>query len=193
MKYFFGRIWTPIFANDVDGDLDIKYTTFSPEEEEFIEPVDLVFLNTDYNDAYPCLTDNKQDLYFTSDRDGDYDIFQVELGRQLPVEFADSTDRTIRKVDILSSEYDDKCPYIRGDVLIFVSNRPGGKGGYDIYYSKRLNGNWSEPINLERVNTEHDEFRPVIFKYYDFKNDLMIFSSNRPGGKGGFDLYCAGF
>ena len=52
---------------------------------------------------------------------------------------------------------------------------------------------WSDPINFgEKINTEYDEFRPIVRPQWDFSNDLMLFSSNRPGGKGGFDLYYVG-
>ena len=38
--------------------------------------------------------------------------------------------------------------------LYFVSDKPGGKGKNDIYYVQRLTDSWSEPINLELVNSE---------------------------------------
>ena len=43
---------------------------------------------------------------------------------------------------------------------------------------------WGTPKNLgRRYNTEHNEFRPAL------TFEIMVFSSDRPGGKGGFDLY----
>ncbi len=73
------------------------------------------------------------------------------------------------------------------------SNRAGGFGGYDIYYSVFRNGNWSSPVNMgPRINTSSDEYRPVIGSNPDFTNNFIMFSSNRPGGKGGFDLYFSG-
>jgi hypothetical protein len=73
------------------------------------------------------------------------------------------------------------------------SNRAGGFGGYDIYYSVFRNGNWSSPVNMgSRINTSSDEYRPVIGSNPDFTNNFIMFSSNRPGGKGGFDLYFSG-
>lgn len=51
-----------------------------------------------------------------------------------------------------------------GKTIYFASNRPGGKGGLDIYRTELLpNGTWSAPVNLgEPVNTPDDEDAPFI-------------------------------
>jgi hypothetical protein len=80
-------------------------------------------------------------------------------------------------------------------MMVFVSDRPGGFGGFDLYYSTFDGSAWSDPVNFgEKINTEYDEYRPIILETDRrfFMNDFMIFSSNRPGGMGGFDLYYAG-
>ena len=96
-------------------------------------------------------------------------------------------------MDIINSTYHDKCPYTDGELLVFASDRPGGFGGFDLYYSRRNGDTWSEPVNFgQRVNSEYSEYRPVIMMFYEFQNDLMLLSSDRPGGKGGYDLYYVG-
>jgi hypothetical protein len=79
--------------------------------------------------------------------------------------------------------------------MVFASNRDGGYGGYDLWYASYDGSEWSEPVNFgPDINTEHDEFRPIIMSTdaNKYLNDLLIFSSNRPGGKGGYDLYYTG-
>jgi hypothetical protein len=77
--------------------------------------------------------------------------------------------------------------------MVFTSNREGGYGGFDLYYSIFANGEWGEPINMgERINTEYDEYRPILKYVNEFENNFLMFSSNREGGKGGFDLYYTG-
>ena len=79
-------------------------------------------------------------------------------------------------------------------VLYFSSDRPGGYGGFDLFYSILENGEWSEPINFgEKINTEFDEYRPILIdEGVSWTQTMMMFSSNRTGGLGGFDLYFVG-
>ncbi len=71
----------------------------------------------------------------------------------------------------------EKAPRIMADgkTLIFSSNRPGGKGGYDMYQSK-LNalGEWTTPEPLNYVNTEKDDQLPCI----SAQGDLMYYTYN---------------
>ncbi|HMC98529.1 MAG TPA: OmpA family protein, partial [Ferruginibacter sp.] len=61
-----------------------------------------------------------------------------------------------------------------------------GEGSCDLYYSARTNTGWSEPQNIGRViNTEFWESSPSLSPD---KKDLY-FSSNRPGGYGGKDIW----
>ena len=91
----------------------------------------------------------------------------------------------------VNSEYWDSQPNIShdGNILFFVSNRPGGKGGRDIWYSTRENLNsWSPAKNLsDKINSKYDEVSPFI-------SDNMLdfyFSSNKISSYGGFDVYRA--
>lgn len=74
-----------------------------------------------------------------------------------------------------------------GAERIFVSNRPGGQGGRDLYRTVKLpDGSWSEPLNLGAwLNTEGDEESPVL----SADGQQLVFSSNGHPGMGGFDLY----
>jgi hypothetical protein len=110
------------------------------------------------------------------------------LSDQLDSVFAESA-----KQDVFNSDENDKCPYLYKGLMVFASDRVGGLGGYDLYYSELKNGKFSSPKNFgPGINTSSDEYRPVIGSVQDFTNMYMIFSSNRPGGKGGFDLYLTG-
>lgn len=46
--------------------------------------------------------------------------------------------------------------------LYYHSGRAGGKGGNDIWFSKNVNGEWQEPVNVEAINSEENEGMPYI-------------------------------
>lgn len=72
-----------------------------------------------------------------------------------------------------------------GNILIFASDMPGGKGGIDLYFSVQSGGEWSTPKNMgDVINTPGDELYPYI------SNDgALYFSSNYLEGFGGFDIF----
>ncbi|GAB5537953.1 MAG: hypothetical protein Salg2KO_00560 [Salibacteraceae bacterium] len=99
-------------------------------------------------------------------------------------------DNPTRLPDNINTPYDEDSPMISADgkSMYYSSQRPGGLGGYDIYYTELVNGKWSDPINLcEPINSEaHDlYFNPSPSGKHAY------FSSNRLGGEGDFDIYKA--
>ncbi len=71
------------------------------------------------------------------------------------------------------------------DYLFFVSNRAGGEGGLDIWYSVNDDG-WKKPKNLgKRINSEGDEITPF---YHDGR---LYFASDWHQGYGGSDVFYA--
>ncbi|WP_339757718.1 OmpA family protein [Algoriphagus aquimarinus] len=73
-----------------------------------------------------------------------------------------------------------------GRILFFSSNRKGGFGGNDIWYSvMQSDGVWTVAKNLGAVvNTPKDEISPFMF----FNNEVLFFSSNGHPGFGGMDI-----
>lgn len=186
------------------GNLDLVYLRNRPVNGSILPDVEGPFpiklLNTSFDDGYLCLDTNLDTLtstysvYFTSNRNGNFDIFQEKRPSQKDFASWFNLDfKASAVVDSVNSSSDDKCPFVYKKVMVFTSNRPGGLGGYDLYYSILRNGKWSSPINFgPGINSSSDEYRPVIGNLTDFTNSYLIFSSNRPGGKGGYDLYFTG-
>jgi outer membrane protein OmpA-like peptidoglycan-associated protein len=70
--------------------------------------------------------------------------------------------------------------------LYFVSNRPGGYGGYDIWVSSFENGLWQEPVNAgPTINSAGNETAP----YVNIDNQTLYFTSDGWPGMGGNDLF----
>jgi hypothetical protein len=196
---YYGKYFV-MYANDESGNLDIRYTlNHNPEDDSsvvFIPPEPATFLNSDYNEAYPCLDLELNRIYYCTDQNGDFDIYfgQITTDKNIIDVLSDSlAEVPLTRSDLLSSEADDKCPYITDNIIVFTSNRAGGFGGFDLWYAEKDDTGWSAPINFgDKINTESDEYRPLLVPLWDFKHDLLLFSSNRPGGLGGFDLYWVG-
>lgn len=76
-----------------------------------------------------------------------------------------------------------------GKTLYFASNRPGGKGGIDIYMTqKMISGEWGAAINLgDSINTQYDEKSPFIHS----DSQTLYFSSNGHPGVGAYDIFYA--
>ncbi len=75
-----------------------------------------------------------------------------------------------------------------GSAMYFVSDKPGGYGGKDIYKCNKLpDGDWGEDTNLGHViNTPHDEDAPFI---YPDGNTLYFRSDNGSKKSGCYDMF----
>lgn len=153
--------------------------------------------NTTANESYWAQFPRTELAMFASDRGGKgYDLYEISppLG---------GADVRIRRIDELSSDANDTAPCITTArfedkdrlVVVFASDRAGGKGGYDLWVSAQVRDRWIPPVPLEDANSPADDFRSALTGVYDVPESavLIIFSSNRPGGKGGFDLYLMEF
>ncbi len=71
-----------------------------------------------------------------------------------------------------------------GGTLYFISDRPGGFGGTDLYSSTREGEGWSAPVNMgPTVNTPGNEMFPTV------SGDTLYFASNGHHGVGGLDIF----
>lgn len=192
--YFPGHDSLLIFlTRDESGDQDIicrkyshktYYDDYSSLENEFRN---LSILNSAFDDGYVSISSDFKNLFFCSNRTGNFDIYQLnsEVNSNIYNVLYNDSAYHIEEINQLNSDKEDKCPFFKWNLMVFASNRDGGFGGYDLYYSIFLDNEWTVPINFgAKINSEYDEFRPI-----SIDSNIMIFSSNRPCGKGGFDLY----
>ena len=88
----------------------------------------------------------------------------------------------------INTPYYEGMPSLSADnrELFFVSDRPGGYGGLDIWISRFENGTWQPPVNAgPNINTSGNETAPFIA----IDNQTLYFSSDGLPGLGGIDLF----
>lgn len=198
-----------LFSSDTSGrqDIYLSYRHYEQgHETDSAVNVPLTGINSEADDMYPTFFGHENDfriaqdentaeeMYFCSNRDGNFDIYKIDIPENTGLsQFLLSGNKKNAVPLSFNSNADDKCPFIIKDVLLFVSDRENSYGGYDIYYCLREGDEWSEPENLgPKINTEYNEYRPISINFWDYENDPVLFSSDRPGGLGGYDLYYAG-
>lgn len=77
-----------------------------------------------------------------------------------------------------------------GRLLVFASERLGGIGGSDLWYSRSDGGGWSQPVLMsEIINTSDNEMTPS----FSADGGTLYFASDGREGYGGFDLYASEF
>ncbi len=80
------------------------------------------------------------------------------------------------------------CVSPAGDFLYFASDRPGGRGGLDLYRCRLAEDGFGPPENLgPELNTDANEADPHLAG----RGFVIHFSSDRPGGSGGWDVLAA--
>jgi len=144
-------------------------------------------VNSPYWDSQPTLSSDGNILYFASDRpggQGGVDIWYSERTRE-------GWSKAKNAGSNINTSYDEMTPSLALDdkTFAFASNRPGGQGGFDIYFTKRnSNTTFTVPQNAgSPINSEYDEYFYVSVQ----NTNTAYFSSNRPGGDGNLDIYSA--
>jgi hypothetical protein len=180
---------------------DLYIATFNEETGQWNTPVNMgIPVNaapaTDVDplrlgdDREPWITPDGNTIFFKSDRlatttpRNANDVFVThkvggEWSEPELVPFPISTDAG-----------NEHCPMLLqdGETLCFASSREGGYGGSDIWCSQQdADGGWQDPVNQgPNINTAAQEFH-----FMEDKDGWAYFTSGRPGGFGGMDLWAS--
>ncbi|MFH0893615.1 MAG: OmpA family protein [Bacteroidota bacterium] len=136
-----------------------------------------------HNSAKAISNDGQRMLIYRDDESANGDLYISELN-------GNEWSATEKLPEPINSKYHESTASISpdGTTIYFVSNRPGGIGGRDIWMCKQDDyGKWGEVKNLEKpINTEEDE--ESIFIHPDGKT-IYYSSKGRTPSKGGYDIY----
>jgi outer membrane protein OmpA-like peptidoglycan-associated protein/Tol biopolymer transport system component len=177
-----------IFSRNIEGNEDFYIAQNEGQTWGQARPLSTKINTTRYNEGAQSISPDGMYLFFTGcnrpDGLGRCDIYvSQKKGKDWSEPFNLGTP--------INSEYWDAQPAISpdGNILYFVSNRPGGQGGYDIWKSELGDdGYWKKPENMgPGINTPYDEHTPFV--HPDGKT--LYFSSNGWPGLGNKDIfYC---
>lgn len=177
-----------IFQSDrkgSEGYMDLYESVW--ENGKWSIPRNLRILNTRFFEGYPRITADGKTLYFSSNRHtGDARSYDLDIYYSKRV--ANKWGKPVKLDHINSNQFDGLVSFSADKkTMYFSSNRPGGIGKMDIYkVSLDKKKQFKSPVVLPApINTKYDEINPYML----MTNDRLFLASNRPGGKGGYDLY----
>lgn len=169
-----------LVTNQYPEDIYVSYLDF---DSSWTKPVRLEFCGPQKNEASISMSSDERKIYLYEDSIGNGDIFTTEF---FHAKFQDITDLDMENVN--TKYWETHCMMSHDQRrFFFVSDRPGGFGGRDIYVMDReKNGEWNNPRNLgPGINSPNDEDAPFI----SVDNRTLYYSSNGEKSIGGFDIF----
>jgi len=170
LSYDGNTLYYTAFIENVTKSEDIFYSVRLGTNQMWSEPKSIgAPINTDEAyEGFPSISADGNSLYFIRvNADNPYDrktkenCFVIYVSHKQP-------SGVWGEPEVLPSPINLGCerdPRIMADnyTLIFSSIRPGGKGKYDLYQSrKQTDGSWTEPLALDFINEEDNDQSPSI-------------------------------
>ncbi len=166
------------------------------EKDSYYRVKNLDDINTERAEYSPVFSRNY--LYFTSNRDGSKiyrttgtpftDIYRVATkGANVNLATLDPLDPIINHIDTNEGSV---AISPDGNSMIFAKGNDGKAKGYsevNLFFTRYRNGKWSEPVPLSINVADAWDSTPA----FSPDGSTLYFSSTRPGGSGGADLYQA--
>ncbi len=168
------------------GSCDL-YISYKTKSGKWTEPQNLPgVINSEFWESSPCLSPDKRDLYFSSNRTGGFG------GKDIWVSHQNANGRWTEPVNlgpVINTSSDEGCPFIHADnqTLYFNSNGHAGYGATDLFLSRKKDDfNWSTPQNLGYpINTIDDEGSLIVAS----NGKTAYYASDGADTKGGLDIY----
>ncbi len=149
--------------------------------ENIGEPV-----NSEFWESSPCLSPDKRELYFSSNRPGGYGGKDIYVSMRLPNGRWSEPENLGPQIN---TGGDESCPFVHADnqTMYFTSNGLLGYGGDDLFVArKQRDGSWGNIENLGYpVNTTENEGSLVVAA----DGKTAYYASDRADTRGGLDIY----
>lgn len=177
-----------LFLYKASGGGDLYYSRL--EGNEWRRPKKLSRkINTKYHESYASFSYDGQKMFYVSDMPGGYgehDIYVSNMNDKGDWQEGVNLGATI------NTPYDETAVFMHpdGKTLFFSSEGHSNIGGYDIFKSELVDGEWTEPENLGfPINTPGND----VFITLSASGKHAYISSVRPEGQGNQDIYMVTF
>lgn len=181
-----------IFLNLDSWEISGDVLSSEKKGKQYQPPVPLPTpVNTEFIDMTLFATDDKNTLYFASDRPGGYGGTDLYVSKKLPSgEWSPAYNLGAN----VNSEYNEYFPMLNkdGKILYFSSEGHNSMGGFDIFKSdwSETDTAWAKPINIGYpINTPDDDME-ICFNALGTE---AYISSFRKGSLGDLDIYSVRF
>jgi hypothetical protein len=141
------------------------------------------------HNANICFSKDYNKVFFTRSKSGDDQSLVSEIYTSENVK--GKWQKAVRLPDKINmpgytATHPDWVEYDDHSILFFISDRPGGFGKMDIYYSIYKDNKFQDPVNLGSIiNTPGNDITP----FYHTPTKTLYFSSDWHKGLGGFDIF----
>lgn len=170
---------------------DIKYMSKSDSGWAMQKDLGEIF-NSKYHDGPVAFSKDEKMAAFTRSYIGKDNKQRADVDNYnnlfiYTVEHNDSAWVDLKSMPFNSVDYTCMHPALSADgkMMIFASDMPDGKGGTDLYYTRLIDGEWTDPVNMgNKINTQGNETFPVLES-----DSVLYFSSDGLPSLGGLDIF----
>ena len=138
-----------------------------------------IHTSSQVSSAWIC--EDGKTIYFVSDMPGGLGGKDIYMTQALSETEWSKPENLGEKIN---TPYDEEGIFVSGDTMYFGSKGHNSMGDFDIFMTYKSNNQWSQPVNIGLPFNS-----PFNDLYYFKSGEVAYVSSDRTGGKGGFDIY----
>lgn len=175
-----------LLHREVEGQLDIFESELNGLEWSAPKSMPMSISSNRSNDSYASYYPDGYTIYFARDnenRSNGTEIMYSSMQSKMRKDYMAAT-----MLQVVNSKFNEGPIYchLDGETMYIASNGNNTIGGYDIFVSRKIQGQWSKPENMGYpINTPYDDF----FFASTANGKFAYIASNRAGGQGNYDIY----